>query len=368
VAASPRSTPKARAAKPDAKAKAAARAAGPGTKPISIGLQGGGSHGAFQWGVLDRLLEDDRFTISAVTAASAGAMNAVALAAGLAENGPAGGRAKLDQLWRAVNQAGGRNVFGDSNIWTAAFNPAWMQANPFYRAYETLMLSASPYEFNPFNLNPLRQVLSEVVDFDAVHASDLHLFVSATDVRAGGEHIFAKADLSVDTVLASCALPYLFQAVDVDGKSYWDGGYLANPPLWPLFYTDTPRDILIIMLNPFRREQVPTTAGEIIDRLNEITFNAALTAELRAVAFVQKLIEEGMLTESAQAQYRHMLIHAIAADGHLNDLPLTSKFDTEWNFLLDLKERGRRAGGAWLKAHYDDVGVRSSVDIRAQFL
>lgn len=353
---------------PEPEATDASPAEPSASKPISLGLQGGGSHGAFEWGVLDRLLEDGRLEISAITAASAGAMNAVALAAGLVEDGPRGARAKLEALWRGVNQAGGRNVFGDSAIWTAAFNPQWLRANPFYSYYEGMMLQASPYDFNPFNLNPLADVLSEVVDFEAVKRAPLELFISATDVRQGRDRVFAKAEIDKETVLASCALPLLFHAVEIKGEPYWDGGYLANPPLWPLFYGDTPRDILIVMLNPFRRAQLPRTAGEIVDRMNEITFNAALSAELRAVAFVQKLISEGMLTESARGRYRHMLIHAIEADGRLDDLPLSSKFDTEWNFLLDLKERGRRAAETWLKAHYDAVGVSSSVDIRQRFL
>jgi NTE family protein len=340
----------------------------PGPRPISIGLQGGGSHGAFEWGVLDRILEDGRLSVCALTATSAGASNALAFATGLAKDGPAGARAKLDELWRAVNQAGGRNVFGDSTIWTAAFNPRWLQANPFYRYYESMLMSASPYEFNPFNLNPLRDVLTQVVDFEAVRAAPLHLFISATDVLKGKERVFTKSELTVETALASSALPQLFQAVEVDGEPYWDGGYLGNPPLWPLYYEDTPSDILIVMLNPFRRKSVPKTPGEIVDRLNEITFNAALTAELRSVAFVQKLIADGMLTETAKSRYRSMLIHAIEADGHLDDLPLSSKFDTEWGFLTDLKERGRRAAETWLHAHFDDVGVRSSVDVRERFL
>jgi NTE family protein len=340
----------------------------PGPRAISIGLQGGGSHGAFEWGVLDKILEDGRLSIAAITAASAGATNALALITGLQQDGARGARAKLDQLWRAVNQSGGRNVFGDSALWTAAFNPDWLKSNPFYGYFETLMTSSSPYEFNPFNLNPLRDVLNQVVDFDAVRASPVQLFVSATDVRAGKEKVFTREELTVDAALASSALPFLFQAVEVNGTPYWDGGYLGNPPLWPLYYADTPRDILIVMLNPFRRKETPRAAGEIVDRLNEITFNAALTAELRALAFVQKLIEDGMLTETAKGKYRCMLIHAIEADGHLDDLPMASKFDTEWNFLTNLKARGQRAADAWLKAHFDDVGVRSSVDVRERFL
>jgi len=340
----------------------------PGPKRISLGLQGGGSHGAFEWGVLDRLLEEPELKIEAITAASAGAMNAVVVAAGLAEDGPRGARAKLDQFWRAVNQAGGRNVFGDSAIWTAAFNPRWLQANPFYRYFEGLMQSASPYEFNPFNLNPLRDVLTETVDFEAVRRAPVQLFIATTDVIEGKQRIFNSTETTPDVVLASSALPLLFQAVTIDGKPYWDGGYLANPPLWPLFYADTPRDILLIMLNPTRRTELPKTAGEITDRLNEITFNASLAAELRSIAFVEKLIEDGMLTEAAQGKYRHMLVHAIEADTHLDDLSLESKFDTEWSFLTDLKARGRKAAEHWLHRHFDDVGVRSSLDIRKRFL
>src|SRR3569833_3035348 len=201
----------------------------PGPKRISLGLQGGGSHGAFEWGVLDRLLEEPELMIEAITAASAGAMNAVVGAAGLAEDGPRGAKAKLDQFWRAVNQAGGRNVFGDSAIWTAAFTPRWLQANPIYRYIEGLMQSASPYEFNPFNLNPPRDVLTETADFEAVRAAPVQLFIAATDVIEGKQRIFNSAEMTPEAVLASSALPLLFQAVTIAGTPNWDGGYLANP-------------------------------------------------------------------------------------------------------------------------------------------
>jgi NTE family protein len=335
---------------------------------LSLGLQGGGAHGAFEWGVLDRLLEDDRIVICAVTAASAGAMNAVALAAGLAEGGPDGARAKLDRFWRGVNQAGGRNVFGDSALWTAAMNPSWLRANPFYRRVEPLMLAASPYEFNPFNLNPLHDVLEKTVDFELVRSAPLEVFVSATDVRDSKLKVFVRPELTPEMVMASAALPNLFQAVEIDGRRYWDGGYLGNPALWPLIEGDgEPSDILLVTLNPFHRNQTPRTAGEIVDRLNEITMNASLSAELRAIAFVQRLIEEGQLTDEAKAQYRQIRIHAIDADHMLQDLSLSSKFNIEWTFLTGLKERGRQAADAWLAAHFDDLGVRSSFDVQGRF-
>lgn len=335
---------------------------------INVGLQGGGSHGAFEWGVLDRLLEDETIEIAAITAASAGAMNAVAYACGLEAGGREGARERLEQFWRQVNRGGGRNVFGDSSIWTAAFNPDWFRNNPFVRYAEAALQSFSPYDFNPFDLNPLKQAVSDVVDFERVRRAPIKLFVSATDVRAGKSRVFRQHELREQVVLASACLPYLFKAVEVDGEPYWDGGYLANPPLWPLFYDDTPNDLLLITLNPFRRKETPRTAGEIMDRLNEITFNAPLIAELRAVAFVQKLIEDGMLTETGKGRYRHVLTHAITGDEALADLSLQSKFDTEWNFLSDLKARGRAAAETWLETCARHVGERSTVNLAERFL
>ena len=364
-----RSDPPASAPAPDSppEAREAPKSA-VGLKRLSLGLQGGGAHGAFEWGVLDRLFEDERLGIVSITAASAGAMNAAAAAAGLAEDGPRGARARLDRFWRAVNQAGGRNVFGDSALWTAALNPRWLRANPFYRRFETLMLSASPYEFNPFNLNPLRDVLRETVDFELVRKAPVEIFVSATDVLDAKLKVFTRAELTAEMVLASAALPYLFHSVEIDGRPYWDGGYLGNPPLWPLIDgEEAPRDILMVTLNPFRRAEVPKTAGEIMDRLNEITMNASLVSELRAIAFVQRLIEEGHLTYQARAQYRQMLIHAIDADHALQDLSTASKFNTEWSFLTDLKARGRKAADAWLAENFDNLGVRSTFDVKAMF-
>lgn len=333
-------------------------------RSICLALQGGGSHGAFQWGVLDRLLEDGRLDIRAVTAASAGAMNGAALISGMASNGRDGGREALDKLWRETNQSGGRNVFGDSGVWSAMTNPGWLKETPFWRSVEAMALSSSPYEFNPFNLNPLKRVLDASVDFDAVRGSDVKLFVSATAVRHGRARVFRNPEITDEVLMASACLPHLFQAVTIEGEPYWDGGYLANPPLWPLFYDDTPDDILLLPLNPFEREDTPKAPGEIVDRMNEIAFNAPLTAELRAVAFVQELIEEGQLTETARGRYRHILLHAIPADGHLNDLTLGSKFNTEWTFLQSLKARGRAAADQWLNESLDAVGARSSLDMK----
>ena len=343
-------------------------------KPISLALQGGGAHGAFAWGVIDRLLEDGRLEIKAITGASAGAMNAAVTAAGLTEGGAAGARTRLEAFWRAVSDASGA-PFGKSGMWTDMFAD-WLRASPGWRAAESWAQSlspnfstgASPYDFNPFNFNPLRDAISGAVDFAALRErSAIKLYVSATAVRTGEARIFRTGELTVEHLLASACLPQLFQAVEIDGEPYWDGGFLANPALWPLFYDETPSDILIVNLNPFVRRQTPKTPAQILDRLNEITFNAPLSAGVRAVLFVDKLIEQGMLTAKARKAYRRMLVHGIGADRWLQDLSAETKFNTDWSFLTDLKARGRRAAGAWLKDGLADVGIRSSVDLRAEY-
>lgn len=338
-----------------------------GRRKICLALQGGGAHGAFQWGVLDRLLEEDSLDIRAVTAASAGAMNAAALVSGLAADGAAGARKCLDKLWRETNQSGGKNPFGDSSIWSSALTPNWLKESPIWRASETLALSMSPYEFNPFNHNPLDRVLKAAIDFEAVRASDVQMFVAATAVRHAKSRVFTTPEITDQVLLASSCLPHLFQAVEIEGEPYWDGGYLANPPLWPLVYADTPDDVLLITLNAFERADTPKGAGEIMDRLNEVVFNAPLVAELRAIAFVQELIDQGRLTPDARHKYRRMRIHGIEADGWLGDLSLGSKFNTEWTFLNDLKSRGRAAAEEWLETCFETVGVRSSVDLQERF-
>lgn len=340
----------------------------PQRHPISLALQGGGAHGAFQWGVLDRLLEDDKLDIRAVTASSAGAMNAAALISGLETDGPAGARRQLDLLWREVNLSGGRNVFGDSSIWSAALTPGWLKDTSLWRSAENAAMSLSPYQFNPFNLNPLKRVLDTAIDFEAVRASSIRLFVAATAVRQGRARLFETAEITDQVLLASACLPHLFQAVEIDGEPYWDGGYLANPALWPLFYADTPDDILLLPLNPFVREEAPRVAGDIMDRLNEIVFNAPLVAELRAVAFVQDMIADGRLKRTGGDRYRQLMMHAIEPGPWLGALSLSTKFDTEWTFLNDLKSRGRAAADEWLETCLNDVGQRSSIDIKARFL
>jgi NTE family protein len=343
--------------------KAAPKPAGP--KTISLALQGGGSHGAFEWGVLDRLLDEEGLEVKAATAASAGAMNAVCLAHGLEAGGREGAKDTLAKFWKAVSDADGRNLFGDSSLWTHALAQSWMREIPAVRIAESVASTFSPYEFNPFNLNPLHDVLEKVINFKAIRErSPISLYIAATQVRSSRVRIFRTAELTARHIMASACLPTIFRTVEIDGEAYWDGGYLANPPLWPLFYDKTPDDILVVSLNPFVRNTVPKSPVGIQDRLNEITFNATLLAELRAIGFVQKLLEEGQLMPSARGQYRRMLVHAISADGRLDDLSAASKMNTDRGFLEDLRQRGRAAADAWLVEDLANVGVRTTFNLQ----
>lgn len=319
---------------------------------VNLALQGGGSHGAFTWGVLDRLLEDGRLSFEGLSGASAGAMNAAVMAHGWAEDGREGARAALERFWSAVG--------GNGSVFGAALLGPW--AELFTRAF-------SPYQFNPVNLNPLRDILEAHVDFERLRAaSPMKMFVAATRVRTGHVRVFRESELSADVLLASACLPTVFQAVEIEGEHYWDGGFLADPPLFPFFYECDTRDLLLVMVNPLARETVPRLPGDIADRLNEITFNAALVSEMRAIAFVQKLLREDWLRPAHRDRLKDVLVHAVRADDCLPDLGVGSKSNTAMPFLLDLRERGRQAASAWLEADLASVGVRDSVDLRRTFL
>jgi NTE family protein len=334
------------------------------SRKISLALQGGGSHGAFTWGVLDRLIEESTLNIKAITATSAGAMNAAAFTAGYAAGGVDGAKENLETFWRVTSQKGAAfSAFSMSN------SPlAFLPFGPFQAAMAFTSI-ASPYEFNPFDLNPLRDALDEAIDFDAMRASPIKLFLSATNVETGRVKVFQDHEITRDAVLASACLPQTFKAVEIDGSAYWDGGYLGNPSLFPLIYNKAPRDVLLILLNPISRLGIPKRVPEILDRLNEISFNASLIGELRAIAFVQKLIDEGMLTENKAKDYRRLNVHAIRGGQVLRDLSMQSKYDTSWNFLTSLRDQGRTAAQEWLDSCGQYLGTaRSSVDLRTEFL
>ena len=335
-----------------------------GPRPISLALQGGGAHGAFQWGVLDRLLEHGGLQIKSITAASAGAMNAVALVSGLVEGGAPGARARLESFWKAVSQSGGRGVFGDSLLTNMAAN--WFTSSPAYNYLQTLSPTMSPYDFNPLNINPLRDVLRDQIDFKKVREQTaIDLFIAATAVVTSEAKLFHASELTAEHVLASACLPDVFQAVEIGGVAYWDGGYLANPPIWPLVECHS-RDVLLLLLNPLKSRRIPKTPSDILDRVNELGFNASVVAELRSVAVVQEQLKRGLL--KASSGYTALRFHMIDADHRLSDLKLASKANIDWTFLLELKKRGRTAAEDWLNTDLSQVGVSSSLDLGKAFL
>ena len=267
-------------------------------KYIDLALQGGGSHGALTWGVLDRVLEDDRLQINAVSGTSAGAMNAVVLAEGLRGGDREQARQALRDFWRAVSDAARFSPIQRS-LWDRLSGNYSLERSPMYHFFDQMTRVLAPAQFNPFDINPLRDLLSATIDFDAVNACrKIKVFVTATNVRTGRGRIFRQGELTVSTVMASACLPFLFRPVEIDGEAYWDGGYFGNPALYPLVDDPVCRDIVIVQINPMRRDELPTTAREIMNRVNEITFNAALVKDLRALHLLHQLIEmEGLVSE-----------------------------------------------------------------------
>ena len=335
-----------------------------GHKGVNIALQGGGAHGAFTWGVLDKLFEDDRIWIEAISGTSAGAMNAVVAAQGMYEAGAEGARAALRRFWKAVSEAGATSPYQRGPLghitgdWSLKHSPAFVWLDLVTRM-------ASPYQLNPFDYNPLRSLVERMVDFDKVKGcGDMQVFLSATNVETGHARVFRTPELDLDVVMASACLPSMFHSVIIDGAPYWDGGFMGNPPLHPFFEASPSNDILIVQINPVFRPGVPRTAPDIQNRLNEITFNASLLHELRAINFVTRLLEQGKLDE---ADYKRMHIHVIHSRKRMRELDATSKLNAEWRFLQHLFEIGRSTAENWLEAHFDDLGKRSSVNVRAMF-
>ncbi len=337
--------------------------AGLQTRTINLALQGGGAHGAFSWGVLDRLLEDQRIVIEGITGASAGAMNAVALAAGFAEGDREAARASLRAFWEGVLRGARLSPLSRSPF--EAMLGGWnIDMSPAFVMFDLVTRVASPYDFNPLNINPLRDLVTELIDFDLVRKSPVKVYISATNVETGRAQVWDKRVLSTDHVMASACLPWLFHAVDIDGVPYWDGGFTGNPPLWPLFENCATDDVVLVQINPIRREGSPRTARDIINRVNEITFNSSLLRDLRAVDFVTRLIEAERLDGTG---YRKMLMHAIADEASLAELGASSKFNVEPHFIDMLFNKGRDAAENWLHTSFRHVGERSTVNVRKLF-
>ncbi len=349
----------------------ASRGKRPGAKKaINLALQGGGAHGAFTWGVLDRLLDEDRLEINGISGTSAGAMNAAMFKTGIIHGGRDGARDHLGRFWGSIRDQAQAHTHpvGD---WLRLFSDE--AANMVEAIYDnhrhfvqdTLMRSLSPYEWNPLDLNPLRDLLESLIDFNIVCVDCApHLFVGATNVRSGKIRIFSGVEISTDAILASACLPFLFRAIEIDGEAYWDGGYMGNPALFPLFNLEGSRDIVIVVVNPIERAEVPRTARDILNRINEISFNSSLLRELRAINFVRRLITEGKI---GKGQMRDVLIHAVRDDTTMARLSASSKINPDPELLLRLKERGRAAAEHFLTQNWGKLGLESSVDLRAMF-
>lgn len=339
------------------------------TKPVALALQGGGAHGAFAWGVLDKLLEDGRIDIEAMSATSAGAMNAVVMAYGVSIGGREGARAKLAEFWKATSDAGQLYSPVRTTPWER-----WLQAfgmhsevSPTFMAFQALTHVFSPYQLNPFRFNPLKDVLTKTVDFERLQVCPVatRLYLTATNVRTGKVKIFENAELSADAVLASACLPYVFQAVEIDGEHYWDGGFMGNPAIFPLIYRKGSRDVVIVHINPLERPKLPVTAPEIFDRMNEVSFNSSLMREMRAIAFVTRLIDDGALDS---AKYSRILIHSISDDPTMQQLGVATKLNPDWQFLTRLRDCGRRSAEVWLERNFDTVGQAPSVNVSDVYL
>ncbi len=338
------------------------RRATPVRKPVSLALQGGGSHGAFTWGVLDRLLEEERISIEAISGTSAGAMNAVVLANAMTEGGRNGARAALHDFWHDISRSSWFSMIQRTPL--DRFTGNWsMNHSLAYLMSDLLSRLASPYELNPLGLRFLEDFLTRHIDFGAVHGDDaVRLFIPATNVRTGRVRVFTNRDLTARAVMASACLPNLFPAVEINGEAYWDGGYTGNPALHPLIYHCDVRDIVIVQINPINAPGVPRTARDILDRVNEITFNSSLLAELRAIRFVARQLQAGHLDPS---HYKNMLVHQIDGATALANLDASSKLNAEWTFLQMLFDKGRQVAGDWLQQNFDRIGQRSTMDLDA---
>lgn len=335
-------------------------------KKLDLALQGGGSHGAYTWGVLDRLLEEPDIEFAAISGTSAGAMNGAVLVDGLIAGGREKAKEKLHCFWQRISEVAA--IFSPiqqtpMEQFAQGFNLDWSVA---FNAYDMLSRVLSPYEMNPMNVNPLRDVLEEMIDFECIRrAKGLGLFITATSVETGHPRVFDQSEIDVKVLLASACLPTMFQAVEIEGEPFWDGGYMGNPSLWPLVYHKASDDILLVKINPLYREGAPKHAVDIINRLNEISFNSSLIAEMRAINFVKKLIHSGQLQGMP---YRNIHMHMVEAPEALLELTASSKVNTSWEFLQHLHQIGYDAATAWVKKHKSSVNVKSTLDIEATFL
>ena len=336
-------------------------------KHINLALQGGGAHGAFTWGVLDHLLADGRLVLDGISGTSAGAINAVMVADGLARGGPDVARERLAAFWRAAS-LGGDLPAGQRLAVERMFRASPADDSPFRVWMDAMARVLSPYDVNPLNIIPLKELIEKFVDFDAVRAGELALYIAATNVFTGELRVFSRADITADAVMASACLPFLFRAIEIDGVPYWDGGYAGNPVVFPHFYDGAGEDVLIVQINPVTRPHTPRSSREIMSRVSEITFNAPLLAELRAMETIDALIDDGKLLRGPSNNgVRRLRLHRIVLPhvGGGFDTP-RSKLKTDYAFFQTLHKLGQRAARRFLDAHFDAIGERSTLDLRAE--
>jgi NTE family protein len=333
-------------------------------KKVAIALQGGGAHGAFTWGVLDRLLEEEAIVAEAMCGTSAGAVNAVTCAYGLHIGGPAKAKELLEILWKKIALSG--SFLFKPGPFDKAYSNGDIYNSPGYMMFNAITQVFSPYNFNPFNYNPLRDILSELIDFEELHMyNKKKLFVCATNVKTNRAKIFTNQEITVDAVLASACLPFLFQAVEIDGEYYWDGGYMGNPPIFPLIDNTDVHDIVLVKINSIIINSVPTTARDIADRVNEISFNSSLINEMRMIHYRNELIRKGIMKQ--EQNNREIFIHTISGYDALSQLSYSSKMNTSWEFLTELKEKGREIADRWIRTDYNEVGLKSTFDVEEHF-
>ena len=327
---------------------------------VDLALQGGGSHGAFTWGVLDRLLEEPWLGIDGISGTSAGAMNAAVLVDGHAKGGATGARTALENFWRRVSEAARFSPFrrGPLDVLLGRWT---LDSSPVYVTIDLMSRLLSPYDLNPMGNNPLCAILAEAIDFERLARAPIKLFITATNVRTGRGHVFRNNTITPDVLLASACLPTMFQAVEIDGEPYWDGGYSGNPTITPLVQECKSQDTILVQINPVEREGRPRSASEILNRLNEVSFNAVLLKELRMIAVLRQVANPG---NSEGAQWAGMRIHRIASE-MLTELGASSKLNAEWEFFSLLHDEGRRSAQVFLETHALDLGHRSTQDLDA---
>jgi NTE family protein len=340
-----------------------ARSVVAGQKLVNLAIQGVGAHGAFTWGVLDRLLEEERLRFDGITATSAGAVNAVVLVYGLAVGGREGAKKALDRYWRRLSATASASIFQPS-FFDRIYGNFGLDHSPGYVFVDTLSHVFSPYQLNPTNYNPFKSLLEEIVDFDVLRRqSVVKLFLSATNVRSGKIKIFPSEELRADHVVASSCQPLMMHAVEIDGEYYWDGGFMGNPALFPVIYACEARDIVLVHLTPLERQENPTTSPAILSRMQEVTFNSSLMREIRVVAFVSKLIDEGQIVGG-----KRILLHTIDGEDIIGALSNSSKLNGDWDFVQHLYRIGRERADQWLQSNFDRLGVETTIDLQSKYL